>query len=251
MPANMQTSANPNGGNPGNPGGIGAGSLTSANWDVKIRHNFVKKVYSILSVQLAFTAGMIAVAVSNKAEFSQFVFENTWLVYLALGLTLFTICAISCCEKQARTTPNNYILLSIFTIFEAFLLGVITLRYDADEVLSATAITAGVVFALTLFAFQTKYDFTGLGPYLFVGLIALILVGIVTAFIPGLRWYYSAAGVLLFSFFLVYDTQMIIGGKHRKYQYSVDDYVFAALSLYLDIINLFLFILQLFGGDNR
>jgi FtsH-binding integral membrane protein len=137
--------------------GIGDGSLTSASWDVNIRHNFVKKVYGILSVQLAFTAGMIALAVTNREAFLGFIIEYPFMVYVAFGATFVTLIAISCCENQARTTPNNYILLSIFTVFEAFLLGVITLRYDAGEVLSATATTAALVFALTLFAFQTKY----------------------------------------------------------------------------------------------
>jgi FtsH-binding integral membrane protein len=133
------------------------GSLTSESWDLQIRHNFVKKVYGILSVQLAFTAGMIAIAVTNKVEFRQFIIDNPLIVYVAFAATFVSLIAISCCERQARTTPNNYILLSIFTVFEAFLLGVITLRYEADEVLAATATTAAIVFALTLFAFQTKY----------------------------------------------------------------------------------------------
>jgi FtsH-binding integral membrane protein len=59
---------------------------------------------------------------------------------------------------------------------------------------------------------------------------------------------YAGGGCLLFSFYLVYDTQLILGGQHKKYQFSVDDYVFAALNLYLDIINLFIFILQILGS---
>jgi len=57
---------------------------------------------------------------------------------------------------------------------------------------------------------------------------------------------YDFLGVLLFTFFIVFDTQMIIGGNH-KVQFSIDDYCFAALNLYLDIINLFLHILALLG----
>jgi FtsH-binding integral membrane protein len=59
---------------------------------------------------------------------------------------------------------------------------------------------------------------------------------------------YALCGCLLFSIFIVYDTQLIVGGKHKKHQFGVDDYVFAALSLYMDIINLFLFILSASGG---
>ena len=60
---------------------------------------------------------------------------------------------------------------------------------------------------------------------------------------------YCAIGVLIFSMYVVYDTQLIIGGKHKKFQFSVDDYIFAALALYLDIINLFLYILALLGNN--
>lgn len=65
----------------------------------------------------------------------------------------------------------------------------------------------------------------------------------------GIRLVYACLGVLLFSFFIVYDTQLIVGGAH-KHAFDIDDYCFAALNLYLDIINLFLFLLQIFGARN-
>ena len=55
----------------------------------------------------------------------------------------------------------------------------------------------------------------------------------------------SCFGAIIFSFYIIYDTQLIIGGEHKKYQFDVDDYVFATITLYLDIINLFLYILDL------
>merc|ERR1712039_1155852 len=95
-------------------------------------------------------------------------------------------------------------------------------------------------------------DFTGFGIYLLVALVVLIIGGFVLMFFPSPlgQKIYSIFGTLLFSFFIVYDTQLIVGGKHKKHQFSVDDYVFAAINLYLDIINLFLLLLQLFGSRN-
>ena len=64
------------------------------------------------------------------------------------------------------------------------------------------------------------------------------------------RWLeviYAGCGTLLFSFYIVYDTQLIVGGKHNAIRFSIDDYVFAALNLYMDIINLFIMLLRLFG----
>merc|ERR1712072_130928 len=113
------------------------------------------------------------------------------------------------------------------------------------------AITMGVVILLTLFACQTKYDFTGYGPFL----MAALLIFVVFFFIAGfwLRFnkvynlVYACIGVLIFSALLIYNTQMIVGGKNRKHQLGPDDYVFGALTLYLDIINLFMFILSIIG----
>ncbi len=91
-----------------------------------------------------------------------------------------------------------------------------------------------------------------MGMYLYVCLIVFILSGFIAGVFfatvdnfQTIQLVYATGGVLLFSCYLVYDTQLIIGGKHAKFQFSVDDYVFAALNLYLDIINLFIYILQL------
>ena len=61
---------------------------------------------------------------------------------------------------------------------------------------------------------------------------------------------YAGMGAMLFSMYIVYDTQLIMGGKSRQFQYSLDDYCIAALNIYVDIIQLFLYLLQLFG-DRR
>ena len=147
----------------------------------------------------------------------------------------------------------NFIILGIFTFCEGFLLGVIASRYDTDSVLIAVGITCGVTLALTLFAFQTKWDFTMCGGALMAVLIIFVLAGFLMMFFPdsrGNKWAvigYGSAGALIFSLYLVYDTQLMLGGKH-KYSLSPEEYVFAALSLYLDIINMFLYILSIVGA---
>lgn len=116
------------------------------------------------------------------------------------------------------------------------------------QVLLAVGICAIVCFGLTIFAFQTKIDFTPMGGKLFVGLFVLIMFGFIAMFWPQnnlIRLIYAAVGTIIFSVFLVHDTQLIMDGKHRQYTISPEEYVFAALTLYLDIINLLLFILRL------
>jgi FtsH-binding integral membrane protein len=113
----------------------------------------------------------------------------------------------------------------------------------------AVGLCAAVCFGLTMFAFQTKWDFTVIGGALFVALIILIIFSIVAIFIPGktITLIYASCGALLFSLYLVYDTQLMMGGKH-KYSVSPEEYIFAALSLYLDIVNIFLYILTIIGA---
>jgi len=144
----------------------------------------------------------------------------------------------------------NYICLSIFTLAEGFLLGCATSMYRREEVFFAALITLVVVVGLTLFAFQTKIDFTAMGGILFVAVLILMVFGIVLMFFPGKTGtlIYASFGALLFSIYIVYDTQMMVGGDH-KYSISPEEYVFASLNLYMDIVNLFLYILTIIGAS--
>jgi len=128
---------------------------------------------------------------------------------------------------------------------EAFTLGVATASFDDVIVLQALLITTGVFLGLTLFTMQSKYDFSGMGPWLFGGLLALIMTGLVGVFIPfssTLNLVYAIGGTLLFSGYVVYDTYLI----NRRL--SPDEYIMGAISLYLDFINLFLSILRLLNS---
>jgi FtsH-binding integral membrane protein len=113
--------------------------------------------------------------------------------------------------------------------------------------------TTVVCLALTAFSFQTKWDFTAHGGILFVAVVILFVFGIVSAFLGGrypiIKIVYAALGALIFSIYLVYDTQMMMGGKH-KYSISPEEYIFAALNLYLDIVNIFIYILTLIGATS-
>lgn len=88
-----------------------------------------------------------------------------------------------------------------------------------------------------------------MGGVLFVAVIILMLFGIIAIFFPGktITIVYASAGALLFSIYLIYDTQLMMGGEH-KYSISPEEYIFAALNLYLDIINIFMYILTIIGA---
>lgn len=216
--------------------------------DTRIRHGFIKKTYSIISLQLLLTTG-VTVAIMFIEDVKVWFHTNVWFLYVCMACTFVIMLVLACCESVARSYPVNLILLMLFTVFESFLVGTISSVYDTTTVLIAVGITAAVVISITIFAFQTKYDFTGMGTYLFVFSIVLLVFGILTIFLHSkiLSLVYAALGAVLFSFYLVFDTQLMLGGKH-KYSISPEDYIMAALNLYIDIIQLFLMILRLVGA---
>lgn len=114
----------------------------------------------------------------------------------------------------------------------------------------ALGITAAVCLALTIFAMQTKIDFTMMGGILLACMVVFMIFGIVAIFFKGkiITLVYASIGALLFSVYLVYDTQLMMGGDH-KYSISPEEYIFAALNLYLDIVNIFIYILTIIGAS--
>ncbi|XP_052253427.1 protein lifeguard 1-like [Dreissena polymorpha] len=215
----------------------------------EVRHGFIRKVYGILMAQLVITFAIMCIFIYSEPV-KEFVHDpkNVWLMIVVMVATFVVLIALACCPNVRRSFPTNMILLTVFTVLEGFMLGVVSGKYKTEYVLMAVGITAVVTLSLTIFAFQTKWDFTMMGGLLFVLLIVLFCFGILCAIFRSdiANIVYSCLGALLFSAYLVFDTQMMMGGKHQ-YAISPEEYIFAALNLYLDIINLFLFILAIFG----
>jgi len=217
--------------------------------DKAVRRGFIRKVYGILMLQLILTGGIIGAFMGIK-PLRLYTMENQWIYWCAFGVMLVCMIAMVCCEGARRKAPTNFIFLGVFTAAEGLMLGSVCVYFQADAVLIAVGICAAVTLALTLFAFQTKIDFTNCGGMLCALVMILCLAGLLMCFMPYNKWAmigYGSAGALIFSLYIVYDTQLMMGGKH-KYSLSPEEYVFASLNLYLDIINLFLYILMIIGA---
>ncbi|XP_046396188.1 protein lifeguard 1-like isoform X2 [Ischnura elegans] len=216
-----------------------------------IRHAFVRKVYAILMSQLLVTVGFIAFFMYHQPT-KVFVQHHPGALYAALGVYIGAVLAISCCEGVRRKSPGNYICLLMLTLAMSYMTGAIASFYDTEAVLMAAGITTVVCLSLSIFAFQTKWDFTMLSGVLCVATVILLVFGIVCIFVKVkiLTLVYSCLGVLLFSVFLVYDTQRMMGGNH-KFTISPEEYIFAALCLYIDIMQIFLYILQIIGMSKK
>jgi len=252
--------------------------------DKSIRRGFMRKVYAILSIQLAVTVGVITYFVfflpmhyqghgcaqyesnyrsdyrdnySNPHGFDTtncnkmaFIRENMWLMWTGLGVSLLVMFPMVCIRKLRVSFPINFILLATFTIAESITLGMVSMLYETEAVIIAAGITTAIVFVLTIFAFQTKWDFTMMRGILVCVLFVFIIFGFIMIFVPQskyLQMVYGGIGALIFSVYLVYDTQMMMGGEH-KFSISPEEYIFAALALYLDIINIFMYVLKFVGA---
>merc|ERR1719271_1329377 len=124
-------------------------------------------------------------------------------------------------------------------------------QHYGPVVLQALVLTAAVFISLTSYVLVTKKDFSFLGGALFAGLIILIVWSLLNAFFDfglGGRMVFSLAGALVFVGYILYDTSLLM------HHLGPDDYIIAAVTLYLDIINLFLYLLEILrflqGGDN-
>ncbi|GBE80716.1 Bax inhibitor 1 [Sparassis crispa] len=209
---------------------------------LEIRNAFVRKVYTILFCQILATC-IVGGAVSHSPNAVIWVQTHTWAFYVPLIGTFINLGVL---YWKRHSHPLNLALLSLFTLFEAFTLGVTVAFFDNVIVLQALLITLGVFLGLTLFTFQSKYDFSGMGSWLFAGLIAMVMTGFVSIFLPFGRTtdlIFAAGGCLLFSGYVVYDTYIITK------RLSPDEYILAAISLYLDFINLFINILRLLNDS--
>mmetsp|Transcript_36542 Transcript_36542/g.59081 ORF Transcript_36542/g.59081 Transcript_36542/m.59081 type:complete len:151 (+) Transcript_36542:3658-4110(+) len=146
---------------------------------------------------------------------------------------------------QRKKYPNNMIWLFVWTIVESYSVAFICSLYSVQQVLQAFVLTTTVFLALTIFCMQTKIDFSFLGAGIFTCLWILVIWGLIQAFFPmgpAVRFLYSLFGAILFCLFILFDTSSIMN------RLSPDEYISACIDLYLDILNLFLFLLSLLGN---
>jgi len=213
-----------------------------------IRHAFVKKVFGILALMILVTTGIVAVFVFNERvqewsdpQTNAAPFISAIVIYLVVAISL------ACCTDVRRKYPLNYIFLSILTLSTSYMLGVVCAGYKADSVVLTGGICAVACGSLVIFAMTTTIDFTRFLGMLCLMVWVLILWGFIW-FIPRYsvsEKLYALLGCVIFMLFLIIDVQLIVGG-HRL-SISPEEYVFAAMQIYLDIVNIFLRLLMIFG----
>ena len=204
------------------------------------RATFVKQTYQLLAASLlAATAG--AYIGTNSASLLSG--GAYWIAVIAEFACLF---GLMFARKNAKLA---LILLFAFTFISGLVLGPTLARYigaGMGNVITQAFLMTTVAFGgLSVFAMNTKRDFSAMGKFLFIALIVIVVASLINIFVGSsmLSLAVSGAGALIFSAYILYDTQNIIRGAY-------DSPVLAAVSLYLDILNLFISLLHILGALN-
>jgi FtsH-binding integral membrane protein len=231
---------------------IAARAGTAAVIDEGLR-SYMLKVYNYMSIGLVVT-GLVAYFTSQWALSSQ---ANAELIYASplswvIMLSPLAFVLVLSFGINKLSTGTAQILFWAFAAVMGLSLSSIFLVYTGASIAKVFFISAATFGAMSLYGYTTKRDLTGIGNFLFMGLIGLIIASIVNIFLKssGLEFAISAIGVLIFVGLTAYDTQKI------KESYSVSfgadvlakGAIMGALSLYLDFINLFMMLLRLFGN---
>jgi FtsH-binding integral membrane protein len=209
------------------------------------RATLVRRTYGLVFISVIVTALGVAFGFTQPA-LMQAVAQHPIITMLAMFAPLFMA------MQARRSFPRNIILTLVFTFIEGIWIAPFLFmaeRSNPGIVGQAGLLTLSTFGVLSLYAVMSKRDFSAWGSFFIVGLWVLIATSLINIFVgSALASLWIAAGtVLVFSGLLVFDTWRIV----RSGQYGPDDYVPAAVNIYLDLLNLFLAIISLLGGGRR
>ncbi|XXG68001.1 hypothetical protein AAC387_Pa06g1207 [Persea americana] len=211
----------------------------------ELRWAFIRKIYTILSIQLLLTIAVACLVVTVRPISHFFVTspEGLGLYIMVIILPFIVLCPL---YYYSQRHPVNLVLLCVFTVCLSFAVGLTCAFTSGKVILESVILTTVVVVSLTFYTFwaaRRGHDFKFLGPFLFAGIMVLIVFVLVQLLFPMGRisvMIYGGLASLIFCGYIIYDTDNLIK------RYSYDEYIWAAVALYLDIINLFLSLLTLF-----
>ncbi|KAM3728753.1 Transmembrane BAX inhibitor motif-containing protein [Dirofilaria immitis] len=210
---------------------------------VAIKLGFLRKVFGILSVQLLITA-IVCTTLYATAEIRLFLQEQLWILFISIIGSFVLLFAMF---TYARSVPLNYILLISWTVMQSITVGAVVSFFDVKVVVEAVGLTALTITGLFIYTLQSKRDFQSHWAALFSVSMVFLAASFIHLFIQSALFHFLIAtfGAILFSIYLVFDIDRIM---HHT---SPEDYIEACVSLYLDIINLFLRILEILNEANR
>ncbi len=210
----------------------------------------MKRVYFKMFLALLVTA-FVSMWAAQSEMFLSFILQNSWSIWLLLGVEVLLAISISGAVNRL-SSPAATALFFLFAVVNGLSLAPIFLFYTLTSIAKTFFITAGTFGAMSVYGYFTTRDLSKMGSILFMALIGLIIASAVNIFTHSdtLGWIISIAGVLIFVGLTAWDTQKIkqmaeyapVGTEGRIA-------TIGALCLYLDFINLFLYLLRFFGAS--
>jgi FtsH-binding integral membrane protein len=230
---------------------VGTGTPTLQTGEQQLaRQSFMTSVFAWMFVGLGLTAGIAAYVAASNDMLAWF--EDHSLVFFGLliaeiGMVIGISAGINRMSYQVAV-----FLFAAYAALNGFTLSIILEVYTTASIVSAFAVAAGMFGGMAAYGYATKRDLSGLRSILFMGLIGVIIglfVNIIWAN-SVLYWFVTFAGVLVFCGLTAYDMQKLkqIGSSGMDEETAQKTSILGALSLYLDFINLFLFLLRIFGS---
>lgn len=198
----------------------------------------VTKVYSLLSVQLFITFIIGLVMYLHPHYVTEHILAFFWCSVVFSFVTLFAMF----CLKGIPKLVTSLIFASMIGI----MIGCVDIQYTINSLVQAMVVTFGITTFCSAFVMFTRANLYSWGPMLSLGLWMILLMSLIFVFFPApttLATGLTIFGIILFTAYILYDTSMLIHNSSN----DTDAYIDIAVNLYLDIINLFLRILELFG----
>ena len=220
---------------------------TEINIETSVRNGFIRKVYGILLIQLIITFSFVLLF--QLPSIKNFILSNIQLsgniLLISSILFFFLFLTLACCRTLSKTVPYNYIVLLGITLCEALSCSIVSACYSFEVVAISLFLTIVTTLTITFYACTTKTDFNYLKLVLLIIFSQLFMIGLISVILRLKFFYafYTFLSTIMIGIYLVYDTQLIIG--KLGYAYSIDEYIFASLEIYIDIIRLFLLILRI------
>jgi FtsH-binding integral membrane protein len=211
---------------------------------------FMRKVYAIMAAGLAAT-GATAFAVASSEAVTRLIFGNPLVFYGLLFAELLMVWTFSSLVRRVSALAAGGLFFS-YAIVNGLTLAVVFLVYTRQSIATTFFVTGGTFAAMSAYGYLTKKELSGLGHFAMMGLIGLLIGSLVNLFLasPMLHWLMTFVGVIVFTCLVAYDTQKIkqlnvIGNAGTDEDHK--EAIHGALILYLDFINMFLYLLRVLG----
>ncbi len=220
----------------------------------KVQQAFLTKVYSWMSIALLITAGFSYFTLTNEVLL-ELILSTRWgiwvLLFAEIGLVVYLTARI-----ETMKAETSILLFLLYSTLNGITLAPIFLIYTGESVMNTFIICSGMFGAMSLYGYVTKKNLDGVGSYLGMGLVGIIIASIINMFIASeaLNMTIAIVGVIIFTGLTAYNTQKM---KAMSYVMMEDGSVaqkgaiMGALVLYLNFINLFLMLLRIMGDRRR